>query len=161
MNTVFSTEIYAVRLRPDAKLPERMTGGSAACDLCAALGARTDGSDMGFGDELVIAPGRTLVVPTGIAAAIPSGFGGFIFARSGLGIKRGITPGNCVGVIDSDYRGEIMVGLYNRSDEPFAIRSGDRIAQLAVIPVAIQSWQECASLDETARGSGGFGSTGR
>ncbi len=150
-----------MRLREDAKLPERMTAGSAACDLCAALGARLDGGDRGFGGELIIAPGSTVLVPTGVAAAIPTGFGGFIFARSGLGIKRGVTPGNCVGVIDSDYRGEIMVGLYNRSDEPFVIRSGDRIAQLAVIPVALQAWRETDSLDDTSRGEGGFGSTGR
>ncbi len=161
MNRNFFVDIPATRLRPDAVLPAKMTAGSAACDLCAALGARFDGGDEGFGEELVIAPGGTVLVPTGVAAAIPAGFGGFIFARSGLGIKRGITPGNCVGVIDSDYRGEIMVGLYNRSEEPFVIRSGDRIAQLAVLPTALQTWRETASLDETARGSGGFGSTGK
>ncbi len=160
MSERFEAVINAVKLRGDARLPERMTGGSAACDLCAALGARIDGSDAGFGEELTIAPGKTVMVPTGVAAAIPHGFGGFIFARSGLGIKRGITPANCVGVIDSDYRGEIMVGLYNRSDEPFTVRSGDRIAQIAIIPVALQCWIQAESLDETGRGAGGFGSTG-
>ena len=160
MSEMIELGIRAVKLREDAKFPEQMTGGSAACDLCAALGPRADGSDAGFGDRIVIGPGSTVMVPTGIAAAIPRGFGGFIFARSGLGIKRGITPANCVGVIDSDYRGEIMVGLFNRSDEPFEVRSGDRIAQMAVIPVAVQNWTQAEDLDETGRGSGGFGSTG-
>lgn len=160
MNQNFSADITATRLRKDAKLPEKMTSGSAACDLCAALAPRFDGSDDGFENEITIQPGQTSLVPTGISAAIPAGFGGFIFARSGLGIKHGITPGNCVGVIDSDYRGEIMVGLYNRSDKTFTIHSGDRIAQLAVIPVVCQVWHEAESLDDTARGTGGFGSTG-
>lgn len=154
------TVIRAVRVRGDAQLPKLMTEGSAACDLCAALAGRLDGGDNGFGEKIVIEPGCTVLVPTGLSAAIPYGFGGFIFARSGLGIKKGITPGNCVGVIDSDYRGEIMVGLYNRTSEPFVVRSGDRIAQMAVIPVALQNWIEEDNLDETNRGSGGFGSTG-
>ncbi|MBQ3049291.1 MAG: dUTP diphosphatase [Oscillospiraceae bacterium] len=156
----FECVVYGKKLREDAQLPKLMTGGSAACDLCAALAPKADGSDSGFGEEIVIEPGKTVLVPTGISAAIPQGFGGFIFARSGLGIKKGITPGNCVGVIDSDYRGEIMVGLYNRSDAAFVIRSGDRIAQMAVIPVVLQNWVEAEELDDTERGSGGFGSTG-
>ena len=89
----FECVVYGKKLREDAQLPKLMTGGSAACDLCAALAPKADGSDSGFGEEIVIEPGKTVLVPTGVSAAIPQGFGGFIFARSGLGIKKGITPG--------------------------------------------------------------------
>ena len=145
----FECVVYGKKLREDAQLPKLMTGGSAACDLCAALAPKADGSDSGFGEEIVIEPGKTVLVPTGISAAIPQGFGGFIFARSGLGIKKGITPGNCVGVIDSDYRGEIMVGLYNRSDAAFVIRSGDRIAQIIIAPVIQAVFLPAENLSKT------------
>lgn len=138
------------KLRPDAQVPHAATPGSAGYDLHAALG----------GGELEIAPGKTVMIPTGLAAAVPQGYGGFLFARSGLGIKHGIVPANCVGVIDSDYRGEIMVGLRNHSDVPFTVRSGDRIAQLVLLPVFTPEIVECESLDGTERGAGGFGSTG-
>ena len=98
--------------------------------------------------------------PTGIAAAIPSGFGGFIFARSGLGIKRGITPGNCVGVIDSDYRGEIMVLLVNLSNAEFTVNDGERIAQMVIARHEQGEFLVVSELDETERGEGGYGHTG-
>ena len=104
---------------------------------------------------------RTVKIPTGLAMAIEPGYAGFVFARSGLGIKHGIVPANCVGVIDSDYRGEVIVGLYNHTDEPFVVEPGDRIAQLVLLPVHTPEIEECAELGETSRGEGGFGSTGR
>ena len=102
------------------------------------------------------------MIPTGIAIALPSPeYVALIFARSGLGIKHGVAPANCVGVIDSDYRGEIRVGLTNLSDKAYTVAPGDRIAQLAVMPVVQARLEVCDSLDETERGQGGFGSTGK
>ena len=134
----------------DIPLPYYATPGSAAMDLHACL------------DEAVTIParGRT-VVPTGIAIALPSpDYVALVFARSGLGIKHGVAPSNCVGVIDSDYRGEVMVGLQNSGDTDYTIQPGDRIAQLMVIPVVQAQVRMVDELDETRRGSGGFGSTG-
>ena len=131
-------------------VPFYATPGSAAMDLHACL------------DEAVTIParGRT-VVPTGIAIALPSpDYVALVFARSGLGIKHGVAPSNCVGVIDSDYRGEVMVGLQNSGDTDYTIQPGDRIAQLMVIPVVQAQVRMVDELDETRRGSGGFGSTG-
>ena len=131
-------------------VPYYATPGSAAMDLHACL------------DEAVTIParGRT-VVPTGIAIALPSpDYVALVFARSGLGIKHGVAPSNCVGVIDSDYRGEVMVGLQNSGDTDYTIQPGDRIAQLMVIPVVQAQVRMVDELDETRRGSGGFGSTG-
>ena len=138
------------RLRPSARIPANATPGSAGYDLCADL------------DSPVTIPARrTVKIPTGLAMAIEPGYAGFVFARSGLGIKHGIVPANCVGVIDSDYRGEVIVGLYNHTDEPFGVEPGDRIAQLVLLPVHTPEIEECAELGETSRGEGGFGSTGR
>lgn len=137
------------RLRPSATLPKNATCGSAGYDLCADLDT-----------PVVIAPGACEMIPTGLAMQIGRGCAGFVFARSGLGLKHGIVPGNCVGVIDSDYRGEVMVGLRNHSDTPFTVNSGDRIAQLVLLEVRTPEIEECESLDDTARGAGGFGSTG-
>ena len=92
--------------------------------------------------------------------ALPKGYGGFIFARSGLGIRHGVVPGNCVGVIDSDYRGEVLVGLHNHSDTAYAIQPGERIAQLVVLKTPSWEAKEADLLDDTDRGTGGFGSTG-
>ena len=134
----------------DIPLPYYATPGSAAMDLHACL------------DEAVTIParGRT-VVPTGIAIALPSpDYVALVFARSGLGIKHGVAPSNYVGVIDSDYRGEVMVGLQNSGDTDYTIQPGDRIAQLMVIPVVQAQVRMVDELDETRRGSGGFGSTG-
>lgn len=141
--------VLVKKLNPAAKLPQRATAASAGCDLCACIR-----------QELTVPPGQTVSVPTGLALALPEGYGGFIFARSGLGLRHGIVPGNCVGVIDADYRGEVLVGLYNHSDTPYTIQPGERIAQLVVLPCPDWSAVETDSLDDTARGSGGFGSTG-
>lgn len=138
------------KLRESAIMPANATAGSAGYDLCADLGAPAE-----------LALGETKLIPTGLAMAIPQGYGGFVFARSGLAIKHGIVPGNCVGVIDSDYRGEVMVGLHNHGAAAFTVQPGDRIAQLVLLPVHTPEITECDTLDETARGAGGFGSTGR
>ena len=138
------------KIGTDIPLPYYATPGSAAMDLHACL------------DEAVTIParGRT-VVPTGIAIALPSpDYVALVFARSGLGIKHGVAPSNCVGVIDSVYRGEVMVGLQNSGDTDYTIQPGDRIAQLMVIPVVQAQVRMVDELDETRRGSGGFGSTG-
>ena len=138
------------RLRPSARIPANATPGSAGYDLCADL------------DSPVTIPARrTVKIPTGLAMAIEPGYAGFVFARSGLGIKHGIVPANCVGVIDSDYRGELTVGLVNHGDVPYTIQPGDRIAQLMVLPILRPTLTVVEELDETERGAGGFGSTGR
>lgn len=138
------------RLTDTARLPMRQTPGSAGYDLYADV------------EELTIQPGEICRVPTGIAIAISDiHAAAFIYARSGIASKFGVSPANCVGVIDSDYRGEIQVPLMNHGKEPFVIRRGDRIAQLLFAPVFLPELLECESLDETARGAGGFGSTAR
>ena len=143
-------EVKVKKIRENAVIPQIATSGSAAADLYACI------------EEPVIVPARgSAVIQTGIAIAVPEGFGAFIFARSGLGIKHGIAPRNCVGVIDSDYRGEICVGLMNSSDEDYKINPGDRIAQMAIMPVAAAKFIECDELSDTERGTGGFGSTGK
>ena len=139
------------KIGTDIPLPYYATPGSAAMDLHACL------------DEAVTIParGRT-VVPTGIAIALPSpDYVALVFARSGLGIKHGVAPSNCVGVIDSDYRGEVMVGLQNSGDTDYTIQPGDRIAQLMVVPVGQAAVHELEELPPTDRGAGGFGSTGK
>lgn len=109
---------------------------------------------------MVIKPHETEVVHTCITVEIPPGHFGAIFARSGLATKRGLRPSNCVGVIDEDYRGEVLVATYNDSEETQIIYNGDRIAQMIVIPYATIEWQEVSELTKTDRGTGGFGSTG-
>ena len=143
--------VYIQKLDPRAQAPERATAGSAGADLHALL------------DEvLTIPPGGRAAVPTGIAIGLPSPETvGLVFARSGLGIKHGIAPANCVGVIDSDYRGEILVGLQNSGDADYVIQPADRIAQLMVVPVVQAQVKMVDQLDETQRGAGGFGSTGK
>ena len=136
-------------LRPNAKLPARETAGSVGFDIAACL----DG-------DVLIEPGETRMIGSGFAIALESGFAAFIYARSGLGIKSGIVPANCVGVVDSDYRGEIIVGLKNTSNEPFQVSDGDRIAQMVIAKCALPEPVQIEDLDETQRGSGGFGSTG-
>lgn len=137
------------RLRADAILPAYMTEHAAGMDLCAALDA-----------PLVLAPGERLIVPTGIALAIPPGFEGQVRPRSGLAHRHGLTLLNTPGTIDADYRGEIGVLMINLGSEPVTIRHGDRIAQLVIAPVMQVRLQLVASLDATARGAGGFGHTG-
>lgn len=143
--------IKIIKTRDSANIPRRATPGSAGLDLCACL------------DAPLIVPGRGhAVIPTGIAIALPHAeFAAFVFARSGLAIKHGLGLTNGVGVIDSDYRGEICVGLVNQYNEPYKVMPGERIAQLIVMPVALLHVFEADNLDETSRGAGGFGSTGR
>ena len=111
-------------------------------------------------ESTVINPHETVLIHTGIALQIPDGFAGMIFARSGIALKRGLAPANKVGVIDSDYRGEIMVAIHNHSDIVQEIASGERVAQLVIMPYLKANFIECKSLDETERADGGFGSTG-
>lgn len=143
-------ELKIKRLDERAQLPVRATAGSAGMDLHALLD-----------EPLTLAPGERALVPTGIAIGLPSAETvGLVFARSGLAVKKGITLSNCVGVIDSDYTGEVRVGLVNLSDDAYTIQSGERIAQLVVMPVCLPAVREVEELDKTARGAGGFGSTG-
>ena len=139
------------KLRENAKMIKRATKGSAGMDLCACIDA-----------PVTINPGEIKVIPTGLAIALESeNYVAYIFARSGLAIKHGITLANCVGVIDSDYRGELCVGLTNISQTPYTIECDERIAQLVISPVCICEPVEVEELDDTERGAGGFGSTGR
>ena len=134
------------------EMPAYATDGSAAVDLRAAIDE---------GTTVVIAPGERALIPIGIAISPESkNVVAIVAARSGLAIKKGICLSNGIGVIDSDYRGEICVGLFNTSKEPFEVVRGDRIAQMMFMPVHTATFLEVASLDETARGAGGFGSTG-
>lgn len=128
-------------------LPSYATDGAAGMDVLAA-------------EEVTLAPGARHAVATGLALAIPPGYEIQVRPRSGLSLKHGITVPNTPGTIDSDYRGELKVILINHGAEPFAIARGDRVAQLVLAPVVQAAWDEVADLDETARGSGGFGSTG-
>jgi dUTP pyrophosphatase len=132
------------------ELPSYATPGSAGCDLRAALAA-----------SLTLLPGARSLVPTGIAVAIPAGFEGQVRMRSGLALKKGLSLLNGPGTIDSDYRGEIGVILANLGGEPVTIERGERIAQLVIAPVAQAEIVEASELSDTARGAGGFGSTGR
>ena len=138
------------KLRENAVLPLRATGGSVGYDLCAALE-----------EPVTLNPGETKPVPTGLAMAIPEGYGGFLFSCSGLAVKHGIAPANCVGVIDSDYRGEVLIGLHNHGNTPYTIQPGERVGQLVLLAAALPEVTECEALEETQRGAGGFGSTGR
>ncbi len=140
------------RLRPEARLPVYQTAGAAGMDLHACLME---------GELVTLAPlGRTLV-PTGLALAIPAGFEGQVRPRSGWAMKEGVTILNSPGTIDSDYRGEVRVLLINLGATAVTIRAGDRIAQLVICPVATAGLYEVEVLDETSRGAGGFGHTGR
>ena len=133
-------------------LPAYETAQAAGMDLRAALPQD---------EPLTLRPGARHPVPTGLAFALPPGFEGQVRPRSGLAAKHGVTCLNTPGTIDADYRGEVRVILINLGEEDFVIRRGDRIAQLIVAPVVQAVWTEVTSLDETARGAGGFGSTGR
>ena len=139
------------KIGTEIPVPFYASAGAAAMDLHACT------------DEAVTIPaGGRRVIPTGIAIALPSAdYVALVFARSGLGIKHGIAPANCVGVIDSDYRGEVMVGLQNSGDTDYTVQPGDRIAQLMITPVIQAQVNMVDELDDTARGAGGFGSTGK
>ena len=138
------------KLRPGAQLPTYGTAQAAGADLYACLDA-----------PMTIAPGETQFIPTGIALEVPQGCAGLVYARSGLACKRGLAPANKVGVIDSDYRGEICVVLYNHGPQPQTISHGERIAQLVITPVLTPAYEPVQELSETGRGEGGFGSTGK
>ena len=138
------------KVQENAVIPKRATEGSAGLDLCACSVA-----------PLTLNSGDTALIPTGLAIELPSSqYGAFVFARSGLSIKHGIGLLNAVGVIDSDYRGEIKVGVINQVKEPYTIEPGERIAQLVIMPVATLPVEEAQTLGESERGAGGFGSTG-
>ena len=144
-------ELTVKKLRPEAKLPTRGSLQAAGYDLYACF-------DQGI---LEIPPHETVKVPTGLCIAIPDGYFGAVFARSGLATKEGLRPANCVGVCDSDYRGEYLVMLHNDTEQTRTIASGDRVAQLVVLPYLSVTFREVEELSETQRGTGGFGSTGR
>jgi dUTP pyrophosphatase len=137
------------KLDPRAVCPTYGSEWSAGMDLYAL----TDG-------DIVIEPGKSVLIHTGIAMQIPEGYVGLVFARSGLATKKGLAPANKVGVIDADYRGEIMVPLFNQSSEERTVECGERIAQMALIPFLAAELVEADSLSDTERGEGGFGSTG-
>ncbi|MDR0531773.1 MAG: dUTP diphosphatase [Oscillospiraceae bacterium] len=138
------------KLRGGAVLPQYGSAYAAGADLSACLD-----------EPLNIAPGETKLVPTGLAMEIPEGYAGFIYARSGLASKRGLAPANKVGVVDADYRGEVLVALHNHSPLTQQVAPGERVAQLVVAPFLAVSFEEAAELDNTLRDGGGFGSTGR
>lgn len=126
------------------------------------LWAATDSDwEQTFAKGIFIFPHETVMVPTGIAVAVPTGYMGCIYARSGLASKHGLAPANCVGIVDSDYRGEVKVALHNYSNEPYIVDVGDRIAQLVIQPISLCTPVEVEELDETDRGVGGFGSSGK
>ena len=142
--------IRVKKLSPNAILPTYGSAGAAAADLYACLDA-----------EVTIAPGETVFIPTGLSVEIPAGCAGLIYARSSMGAKRGLAPANKVGVIDSDYRGEIKVVLLNHSSCVQIVAPGERIAQMIITPVLTPAYEEVEELTDTDRGAGGFGSTGK
>lgn len=143
-------EIKVKKLRDNARIPAYATADAAAADLCSAEEK-----------SITVQPGETVVFHTGIAVELPAGFAGFVYARSGLATKRGLAPANKVGVIDADYRGEILVALHNHAALPASVEPGERLAQLLIAPAPQFSFVEAAELSDTLRGEGGFGSTGR
>jgi dUTP pyrophosphatase len=147
--SVITVKVTRLAHGADLPLPHYATAQSAGLDLVAAVA-----------DTFRLAPGERALIPTGIAMALPPGYEAQIRPRSGLALKHGITTLNTPGTIDADYRGEVGVILINHGQEVFTIKRGDRIAQMVVAPVTRLQWSEQAALDETARGAGGFGSTG-
>ena len=142
-------QIKVKKLTRLAKLPVYSSEYAAAADLFCAEEA-----------NITVKAGETVLIHTGIAMEIPAGYAGFIYARSGLATKRGLAPANKVGVIDSDYRGQVMVSLHNHTDQPQFVDVGERVAQIVFAPVYQAQFCEVETLQETERGTGGFGSTG-
>ena len=138
------------KLHPNAKLPTYGSAYAAGADLYACLD-----------EPVTIGPGETYWVSTGIALEVPVGCAGLVYARSSLGAKRGLAPANKVGVVDSDYRGEVRVVLFNHSGEPQTINPGERVAQFVITPVVTPNYVEAEELQDTDRGAGGFGSTSK
>ena len=142
--------IRVKKLRPVATLPAYGSLGAAGADLTACLE-----------ESVTIGPGQTAFIPTGIALEVPANCAGLVYARSGMACKQGLAPANKVGVIDSDYRGEILVALHNHGSQARTVEPGQRIAQLLITPVLTPAYEEAAELSDTARDAGGFGSTGK
>lgn len=138
------------KLKREAIIPTYGSEFAAGADLYACVE-----------EDMILKPGDTRLIPTGIALEIPAGYAGLIYARSGLATKRGLAPANKVGVVDSDYRGEVLVSLHNHSQEAQMVAPGERIAQLVVTPVLAVDFCEVEELEETRRAGGGFGSTGK
>lgn len=138
------------KLHPNAKLPTYGSPEAAGADLYACLA-----------EAVTIQPGEVYWVPTGIALEVPKGCAGLVYARSSMGVKRGLAPANKVGVVDSDYRGEIKVVLLNHSNQPQTLEPGERVAQFVITPVLTPAYEEAEDLSDTSRGIGGFGSTGK
>ena len=146
-----SETVKVKKLKENAVIPKRATDGSAGADLYACID-----------EPVVIEPSQLVKIPTGIAIELQrKDLGAFLFARSGLGVKYGITLSNGVGVVDSDYRGEICVGLCNVSDKPYTIQPSERVAQMVIMPVVLADFIEADELGDTQRGTGGFGSSGK
>lgn len=141
--------VKIVKLCENTRIPTYGSVSAAGADLYACIE-----------QPVTIAPGQTLLVPTGLSMEIEEGFAGFIYARSGLATKRGLAPANKVGVIDSDYRGQVMVSLHNHSDKEQTVEPGERVAQMVFAPVYQAQFVLTDTLEQTERGSGGFGSTG-
>lgn len=144
------TTVRVKKLHPNAKLPTYGSSEAAGADLYACLDA-----------PVTIAPGEIFWVPTGIALEVPKGCAGLVYARSSMGTKRGLAPANKVGVVDSDYRGEIRVVLLNHSKQPQTLEPGERVAQFVITPVLQPQYELVEELSDTDRGVGGFGSTGK
>ena len=144
------SKIRVKLLRENARIPTYGTEFSAGADLYACLEA-----------PVAILPGETRAIPTGLAMEVPVGCAGLVYARSSMGVKRGLAPANKVGVIDSDYRGEIMVMLHNHSSVPQTVEHGERVAQMLITPVLTPAYESAEELSDTVRGAGGFGSTGK
>jgi dUTP pyrophosphatase len=147
---MLKAKIKLIKLNEKAIIPTYGTEFSAGADLYACLES-----------PITIKPGETFLVKTGIAMEVPVGFAGLIYARSGLASKKGLAPANKVGVVDSDYRGEIMVALHNHSLADATVEPSERIAQMVITPYLMAEYEEVAELGDTVRGEGGFGSTGR
>jgi len=141
--------VKILKLKPDAKIPVYSSQHAAGADLYSLLPT-----------EVTIQPNKTVLIPTGISMEIATGYAGFIYARSGLATKKGLVLANQVGIIDSDYRGEIMISIYNRSGDEQTISNHERIAQIVIAPYIQAEFVESLDLSDTERGEGGFGSTG-
>ena len=145
-------KVKFVKVREGAKVPERGSKFAAGYDLSACI------PDM---EKVIIHPGETVKIPTGLAFAYPEGYFGAVCARSGLATKCGLAPANKIGILDEDYRGEVFIALHNHSSETQVVNHGDRIAQLILLPYLNVDFVESDKLDETERGEGGFGSSGK
>ena len=143
-------KLFIKLVRSTAIIPNRSTEGSAGYDLYACLT-----------EQIILSQGETRMIASGVSIALEPGYAAFIYARSGLGLKHGIIPANCVGVIDSDYRGEIIVALHNHGDSAKTVEPGDRIAQMVITPFLTANFIETDELNDTVRGEGGFGSSGK